>query len=74
LTISTIKKIERGVYDLTGPTALNIALEGKEVNSRYYRYTALQGSFSNEHFQYIDKPRGKWTHMKTSDLLADTEK
>jgi len=68
------KKIERGVYDLTGPTALNIALEGKACNSRYYRYTALQGSFTNEHFQYIDKPRGKWTHMKTSELLTDVEK
>lgn len=20
-----------------------------------------QGSFTNEHFQYIDKPQGKWT-------------
>ena len=68
------KKIERGVYDLTGPTALNIALEDKECNSRYYRYTCVQGSFTNEYFQYIDKPRGKWTHMKTSELLVDEEK
>ncbi len=68
------KKVEGGVYSLTGPTALNTALEGKEFNHRYYRDTCVQGSFTNEYFQYIDRPRGKWTHMKNSDLLADTEK
>lgn len=67
------KKVEGGVYSLTGPTALNLALENKEFNYRYYRYTCVQGSFTNEYFQYIDKPRGKWTYVKDSDLLADTE-
>ncbi len=68
------KKIEGGVYSLTGPTALNIALENKDFNHRYYRETCVQGSFTNEYFQYIDKPRGKWTHMKNSDLLNEAEK
>lgn len=68
------KKVEGGVYSLTGPTALNVALANKTFNHRYYRSTCVQGSFTNEYFQYIDRPRGKWTHMKNSDLLADAEK
>ncbi|MGB5868372.1 MAG: glycosyltransferase [Arcobacteraceae bacterium] len=65
------KSIEGGVYKLTGPSVLNIAIGDKKVNYRYYRVTCTQGSFTNEHFQYIDKPRGKWTHAKNEDLLKD---
>ncbi len=65
----TNRKVEGGVYSLTGPVALNKALENKQFNYRYYRYTCVQGSFTNEYFQYIDKPRSKWIHMKNSELL-----
>ena len=60
-----------GVYNLTGPNALNTALEGKNFNERYYRHTCVQGSFTNEYFQYIDKPRGKWIYKKDSELLKN---
>jgi mannosyltransferase OCH1-like enzyme len=63
------KKIDRGVYGLTGPTVLNRAIGEQEVNHRHNRITCIQGSFTNEYFQYIDKPRGKWTHAKKEDLL-----
>ena len=65
------KKIDGGVYSLTGPIVLNMAIGDKEVNHRYYRITCVQGSFTNEHFQYIDKPRGKWTYVDKEDLLKD---
>jgi len=65
------KNIAGGVYELTGPTTLNRAIGDKAVNHRYYRVTCVQGSFTNEHFQYIDKPRGKWTHAKSEDLLQE---
>ena len=65
------KKIGSGVYELTGPGVFNIAIGDQVVNHRYYRITCTQGSFTNEHFQYIDKPRGKWTHAKKEDLLTD---
>ena len=73
LTISNIqnKKIGRGVYDLTGPAVFNLAIGDDEVNHRFYKITCIQGSFTNEYFQYIDKPRGKWTHAKKEDLLKD---
>lgn len=63
------KNIGRGVYDLTGPAVLNTAIGNTPVKSRYYKHTCIQGSFTNEHFQYMDKPRGKWTHMDKNDLL-----
>jgi len=65
------KKIDGGVYKLTGPTVLNDAIGDKKVNHRFYRITCNQGSFTNEYFQYIDKPRGKWTHKNNDDLLKD---
>lgn len=65
------RKIGRGVYDLTGPAVFNLAIGEKPVKHRFYKITCIQGSFTNEHFQYIDKPRGKWTHAKKEDLLKD---
>lgn len=65
------KRVGNGVYDLTGPTVINIAIGDKKVKSRLYRYTCVQGSFTNEYFQYIDKPRGKWTHVKKENLLKN---
>lgn len=63
------KNIGGGVYDLTGPTVLNKAIGDQMVNHRHTKITCIQGSFSNEYFQYMDKPRGKWTHAKKEDLL-----
>ena len=73
LIVENIKnhKIQGGVYDLTGPTVFNTAIGNQKVNYRYYKITCIQGSFTNEYFQYIDKPRGKWTHAKKEDLLKD---
>lgn len=65
------KNIENGVYSLTGPIVLNRAIGHDKVIHRYYKYTCIQGSFTNEYFQYIDKPRGKWTHTKNEDLLQE---
>lgn len=68
------KKVDEGVYALTGPAVLNNAIGNKKVNYRYYKETCIQGSFTNEYFQYLDKPRGKWTHAKQEDLLKETKK
>jgi len=63
------RRVDQGVYYLTGPVTFNTAIGEKEVNNRYYRVTCIQGSFTNEHFQYIDRPRSKWTHVENKDLL-----
>jgi len=49
------------VFELTGPLIFNQVLDINMVNTTYYRYTCNQGNFTNEYFQYIDKPQGKWT-------------
>lgn len=63
------RRIDGGVFNLTGPTTLNMALEGKTVNSRRDKITCAQSTFTNEYFQYMDKKRGKWNHAKNEDLL-----
>ena len=68
------KNIDDGVYGLTGPTVLNNAIGDNIVNNRHNKITCAQGSFTNEYFQYIDKPRGKWTHAKKEDLIKEQGK
>ncbi|QIM62279.1 glycosyl transferase [Pasteurellaceae bacterium Orientalotternb1] len=63
------RRIDGGVFCLTGPITLNQALEGKTVNSRRDKLTCAQGTFTNEYFQYMDKKRGKWNHKKNEELL-----
>ncbi|SMM99226.1 Mannosyltransferase OCH1 and related enzymes [uncultured Candidatus Thioglobus sp.] len=60
-----------GVFALTGPVPFSDAIEqvGTFINAKSYRYVCVQGSFTNEYFQYIDKPNGKWIHTKPSDVL-----
>ena len=60
-----------GVFALTGPVPFSEAiLRNKQlINDRSYRYVCVQGSFTNEHFQYIDKPQGKWTHKKPEEII-----
>jgi mannosyltransferase OCH1-like enzyme len=52
---------EKGIFHLTGPTVYNEVLPRDEIRTASYRYTCNQGNFTNEYFQYIDKPQGKWT-------------
>ncbi|MDG6894381.1 glycosyltransferase family 32 protein [Volucribacter amazonae] len=65
------KRVEGGVFFLTGPVTLNQAVEGKSVKQRLDKITCVQGTFTNEYFQYMDKKQGKWTHAKNEDLLKD---
>ncbi len=60
-----------GVFSLTGPVPFSdaIAQSKQPINDKSYRHVCVQGSFTNEHFQYIDKPRGKWTHKKPEEIL-----
>lgn len=71
LIISNIenRRIEGGVFMMTGPDTLNNAIGDKEVNFRRDKVTCAQGTFTNEYFQYIDKPGSKWNYKKNEDLL-----
>lgn len=71
LIISNIenRRIEGGVFSMTGPETLNQAIGDKAVNFRRDKITCAQGTFTNEYFQYIDKPGSKWNYKKNEDLL-----
>lgn len=65
LVVSNIKEHRlTNIYELTGPGVFNRVLDGRTVKTAYYRYTCNQGNFTNEYFQYIDKPQGKWTRAQ----------
>ncbi|MCC5902026.1 MAG: glycosyl transferase [Halomonas sp.] len=58
------------IFHLTGPGVFNECLDKEVIPTVLYRYAVNQGSFTNEYFQYIDKPQGKWNkeQEKTSIL------
>jgi len=56
--------IVTGVFDTTGPGVFNKVLDKNAVPTVSYRHAVHQGSFTNEHFQYIDKKEGKWTRQQ----------
>lgn len=67
------QRIDKGVYHLTGPMVLTNAIGEQDVYFKDRKHVCIQGTFTNEHFQYLDKPRGKWTHKKRTDLLKSTQ-
>ena len=52
------------VGEVTGPAVLDAALNGLNVPTAYYKCTSYQGSFTNEFFQYVDHPQGKWIKVQ----------
>jgi mannosyltransferase OCH1-like enzyme len=61
------------VYELTGPGVFNHVLAGQIFDTTYYKQTCNQGNFTNEYFQYIDKPQGKWTKEQQQVKLIKTD-
>ncbi|MBL8579964.1 MAG: mannosyltransferase [Mesorhizobium sp.] len=59
------QNIEEGVltsvWDITGPAVLGTVLRGRDVSIEDRRITCVQGLITNEFFQYLDRPAGKWT-------------
>ena len=59
------------IYDVTGPGIIDKTLLKSEVDFLPSKLICVQGCFTNEYFQYIDKKEGKWTHANKEDLIAD---
>ena len=72
LILDNIKKrLDTSVYGLTGPVVTNAILEGLDVPKRSYKITCIQGDFTNEYFQYVDHPTGKWNYVKNKDIIKE---
>jgi mannosyltransferase OCH1-like enzyme len=54
------------VFTLTGPGVFQTVLGEKDVPTVNYAQMCFQGSFTNEYFQYVDHPQGKWCHLQDS--------
>jgi len=68
---SVLDKIKEGtskdVYEITGPKRLDILRVKYAVPHLSFKYTAYQGSFTNEYFCYVDHPmgiHGKWVRAQ----------
>jgi len=60
----------KNVYYLTGPGVFVKVLDASTIEKKSYRYVCSQGNFTNEYFQYVDKPQGKWTkEQQTTDIV-----
>lgn len=69
---SVVSNVERhpggsapGIFYTTGPGAAEPVLDAlPSVEYVPCKSCCVQGAFSNERFQYIDRPGGKWTHRR----------
>jgi mannosyltransferase OCH1-like enzyme len=61
------------VFELTGPLVVQRALQGRSVPKAHYRNTCYQGSFTNEFFQYLDHPQGKWCRVQDKVAVIGAE-
>lgn len=70
------RRISGGVFVMTGPDTLNKAIAELQVFPimRRDKITCAQGTFTNEYFQYIDKPGSKWCYKSNEELLKDNKK
>lgn len=60
------------VYELTGPAVFQRVLADRELPTVPFRMACEQGNFTNEYFQYIDMPGGKWIRAQQHQTpLAD---
>ena len=59
----TTQEDQPPVFYVTGPGALETVLDGKTgIEFTPHLGCCVQGAFTNERFQYIDRPGSKWTH------------
>ena len=58
------------VSEVTGPAVLDATLNRLNVPTAYYKCTCYQGSFTNEFFQYVDHPQGKWNKVQLTSPIV----
>ncbi|MFV9972145.1 MAG: glycosyltransferase family 32 protein [Francisella endosymbiont of Hyalomma asiaticum] len=58
-----------GVWYLTGPGVMEKIMNDENTEWRHNRETCIHGAFTNDYFQYIDKPSSHWTKIANKDIL-----
>ena len=60
---------QKSVYEATGPCVLTKVIGDKSVFWKKRNQVCIQGAFTNEYLQYMDKPGSKWTHKKPGEFI-----
>ncbi|QUE31489.1 glycosyltransferase family 32 protein [Francisella philomiragia] len=58
-----------GVWYLTGPGVMEAIMNNENTTFRHSRETCIQGAFTSDYFQYIDRPNAHWTKTANKDIL-----
>lgn len=71
-----VRNIEEDVltntFDVTGPGVFNRLFDPAWLPTVSYRHACHQGNFTNEYFQYVDKPEGKWhRQQRRTPVIGD---
>lgn len=64
MVVNIEQRSSDNIYELTGPGLFNKLLNPSEITTDLHWRTCNQGTFTNEHFQYLDRPGGKWTKQQ----------
>lgn len=63
---------DNNVFNITGPQVYDALMRGSDVILGEARLVCHQGGFTNEFFQYVDKPTGKWhREQQTRKVVED---
>lgn len=62
------------VYNTTGPAVFNRVLKSQSESVFDRNRVCIQGAFTNEHFQYLDRPNSKWTHKNPREIILTEER
>ena len=57
-----------GVWYLTDPGVMEKIMNDENTEWRHSRKTCIQGAFTNNYFQYIDKSSSHWTKIANKDI------
>jgi len=68
------ENVLKSVWDITGPSVFNTALRGKDVQIEHRTTVCVQGLITNEFFQYLDRPAGKWTKEQQTKRVTSPDK
>lgn len=73
--VNNIENYREGdVFSVTGPRALRAAMEKHgEIEVLPRSMVCLTGVMTNEHFQYLDRPRSKWCYKKSFLTASATD-
>lgn len=61
------------IFEMSGPAVLNRVLDKASIRSAPYKITCYQGTFTNEFFQYVDCPIGKWSKAQATHGIVSNE-